>query len=157
MHEWDVVAVATVQEEMGLLGATTSAYNYAPDIAIAIDVTFAKQYDDSGPGAFQIDRGPTIGIGPNLHPSIVNRLQKVADTNEIPTLLEPLSGSSGTDAWAIQVAREGIPTGLLSIPVRYMHQPVEVASLNDVDRTGRLLTHFICSLESDFTPSWEDT
>jgi endoglucanase len=156
LHEWNVVAVATIQEEIGLVGATTSAYHISPDIAIAVDVTFAKQYDDAGSGAFEIDKGPTIGIGPNLHPSIVNRLKKVADTNEIPTLIEPLSGSTGTDAWAIQVAREGIPTGLLSIPVRYMHQPVEVASLNDVERTGRLLKHFINSLEPDFTPRWED-
>ena len=155
LHSWDVIAVATIQEEIGLVGATTSAYGIAPDLAIAIDVTFAKQYNDNDSGAFQIDKGPTIGIGPNLHPSIVKRLQQTADKNEIPTLLEPLSGSSGTDAWAIQVAREGIPTGLLSIPVRYMHQPVETASLNDITRTGRLLSHFISDLEPDFTPNWE--
>lgn len=156
LHSWDVIAVATVQEEVGLFGATTSAYGIAPDIAIAIDVTFAKQYDDNGTGAFSLDKGPTIGIGPNLHPSIVNRLQKTADNNEIPTAVEPLSGSSGTDAWAIQVAREGIPTGLLSIPIRYMHQPVETASLNDIERTGRLLSQFITDLEPDYMPSWEN-
>jgi putative aminopeptidase FrvX len=155
-HSWDVIAVATVQEEIGLFGATTSAYGIAPDIAIAIDVTFANQYNDNGTGAFDLDKGPTIGIGPNLHPKIIKRLRETAETNEIPFMLEPLSGSSGTDAWAMQVAREGIPTGLLSIPVRYMHQPVETASLNDIERTGRLLSHFIAHLEPDFTPTWED-
>ncbi len=71
-------------------------------------------------------------------------------------MLEPLSGSSGTDAWGIQVAREGIPTGLLSIPMRYMHQPVETAALLDIERTGRLVSHFINELDIDFKPSWED-
>ncbi len=156
LHNWDVVAVATVQEEIGLYGAITSAYGIAPDIAIAIDATFAKQYDDSDAGTFDLDKGPTIGIGPNLHPHIVKRLQQVAETNEIPIMLEPLSGSSGTDAWGIQVAREGIPTGLLSIPMRYMHQPVETAALNDIERTGRLLSHFITDLEPDFKPCWAD-
>jgi putative aminopeptidase FrvX len=154
-HTWDVFAVATVQEEVGLYGATTSAYGVAPDIAIAIDVTFAKQYNDSEPGTFELDKGPTIGIGPNLHPAIVKRLRETAEQNEIPIALEPLSGSSGTDAWAIQVAREGIPCGLLSIPVRYMHQPVETASLNDIERTGRLLAEFITNLESDFSLRWD--
>lgn len=150
LHSWDVVAVATVQEEVGLFGAVTSAYSIAPDIAVAIDGTFAKQYNDSGVGSFDMDKGPTIGLGPNLHPDIVKRLKTAAETNEIPVLIEPLSGSSGTDAWAIQVAREGIPTGLLSIPMRYMHQPVETVSLSDIERTGRLLCHFIADLEPDY-------
>jgi endoglucanase len=155
IHNWDVVAVATVQEEIGLFGAVTSAYHIAPDIAIAIDVTFAKQYNDSDHGTFSLDKGPTIGIGPNLHPALVKRLRKTAEQQEIPVDLEPLSGSSGTDAWAIQISRQGIPTGLLSIPVRYMHQPVETASLTDIERTARLLGHFIIDLEPEYTPSWE--
>ncbi|MDF1515366.1 MAG: M20/M25/M40 family metallo-hydrolase [Anaerolineae bacterium] len=155
-HSWDVVAVATVQEETGLYGAVTSAFGIHPDIAIAVDATFAKQYNDNRAGAFDMDKGPTIGIGPNLHPHIVKRLKSTAESQEIPVLFEPLSGSSGTDAWSIQVAREGIPTGLLSIPMRYMHQPVETVCLNDIERTARLLAHFICSLEPEYTPSWED-
>ncbi len=75
LPNWDVVAVATVQEEVGLFGAITSAYGVAPDIAIAIDGTFAKQYNDSGQGTFELDKGPTIGIGPNLHPGIVKQLK----------------------------------------------------------------------------------
>jgi endoglucanase len=155
-HAWDVYAVATVQEELGVKGAITSAYNLAPDIAIALDVTFAQQHDDSAPGAFNLGEGPTIGVGPNFHPQIVKRLQEVAGDEEIPTTLEPMSGSSGTDAWGIQVAREGIPSGLISIPVRYMHQPVETLALNDVQRAARLLSAYICALSDDDLPRWED-
>lgn len=156
-HSWDVIAVATVQEELGLIGATTSAYGIAPDMAIAVDATFAKQYNDNDGGAFQMDKGPTIGVGPNLHPQVVKRLCQTAEKYEIPFMMEPLSGSSGTDAWAIQVACEGIPTGLLSIPIRYMHQPVETAVITDIERTARLLGTFITELEPDFAPAGEDS
>lgn len=155
-HTWDFYAVATVQEEVGVKGAITSAYGVAPDLAVALDVTFAKQYNDSDPGAFELGKGPTIGVGPNCHPQIVTRLDKAATAEEIPTNIEPLPGSSGTDAWGIQVAREGIPCGLISIPVRYMHQPVETVDLKDIERAGRLLTSFVARLESDYIPRWED-
>jgi tetrahedral aminopeptidase len=155
-HAWDFYAVATVQEELGVKGAITSAYGVNPDLAIALDVTFAKQHNDSDPGVFDLGKGPTIGLGPNLHPWVVTRLKEVAGAEEIPTELEPLPGSSGTDAWGIQVAREGIPCGLISIPVRYMHQPVEVVALKDIERTSRLLTAFITSLELGDRPRWDD-
>lgn len=155
-HAWDFYAVATVQEEVGAKGALTSAFNLAPEMAIAIDATFAKQPNDSGGGTFACDKGPTVGIGPNFHPQIVQRLRDVARAEEIPTQLEPLPGHSGTDAWSIQVAREGIPCGLLSIPVRYMHQPVETVALRDLERTARLLAAFTADLAADFRPRWED-
>lgn len=155
-HAWDFYAVATVQEEVGAKGALTSAFDLDPTVAIALDVTFAKQADDSGAGTFPLDKGPTIGLGPNFHPHIVERLREVAKDEEIPTHLEPMPGHSGTDAWGIQVAREGIPCGLLSIPVRYMHQPVETLSLRDIERTARLLATFTASLEADYRPRWED-
>ncbi len=155
-HAWDVYAVATVQEEMGIKGAVTSAYGVAPDMAVALDVTFAKQYDDSGVEVFEINKGPTVGVGPNFHPQVVARLKSIAKEEEIPYQLEALPGSSGTDAWGIQVAREGIPCGLLSIPVRYMHQPVETGSLRDLERAARWVTRFVASLDADFRPHWED-
>lgn len=155
-HAWDVLAVATVQEEVGLKGAITSAYSVAPDLAIALDVTFAKEYDDSGAGTFAMDKGPTLGIGPNLHPQVVKRLQAAADAEEIAYQMEPLPGSSGTDAWGIQVAREGIPTGLVSVAVRYMHQPVELLSVKDVERAARLLVAFTTALTADYRPGWDD-
>ena len=155
-HAWDFYAVATVQEEVGVKGAITSAYGVAPDLAVALDVTFAIQHNDSDPGAFELGKGPTIGVGPNCHPQIVTRLNEAAAADEVPTTIEPLPGSSGTDAWGIQVAREGIPCGLISIPVRYMHQPVEVVELKDIERTSRLLAGFVVRLESDYIPKWED-
>ncbi|MDY7075387.1 MAG: M42 family metallopeptidase [Chloroflexota bacterium] len=149
-HTWDVFAVATVQEEMGLKGAITSAYGVAPDLAVALDATFGKHPGVSDVESFPLGEGPTIGIGPNFHPQLVARLKKVAESYEIPYHIEPIPGSSGTDAWAIQVTHEGVPTALLSIPTRYMHQPVETLAVQDVERTGRLLAAFITGLELDF-------
>jgi endoglucanase len=155
-HAWDVLAVATVQEEVGLYGAITSAYGVAPDLAVAIDVTFAKQVGHSDDSTFPLGKGPTIGLGPNFHPQVMERLKSVAEAHEIPYHIEPTPGASGTDAWAIQVSREGIPTGMLGIPTRYMHQPVETVAVKDVERTGRLLAAFAAALETDYRPMWED-
>lgn len=155
-HAWDIVAVATVQEEVGLYGATTSAYGVAPTLALAVDATFADQSNHSDDRTFDLGEGPTISIGPNFHPQVVERLKKTADALEIPYHIEPTPGRSGTDAWAIQVSREGIPTGLLSIPVRYMHQPVETVAVRDVERTARLIAAFAAELEPAYRPAWED-
>jgi len=150
-HAWDVVAVATAQEETGLKGATAAAYGVAPDLAVALDVTFGKQPGISDTDdVFPLGQGPTIGVGPNFHPGLVKRLMEVADAHEIPYRIEPLPGRSGTDAWAIQVSREGVPTALISVPIRYMHQPVETLAVQDVERAGRLLAAFIGGMEADF-------
>ncbi len=155
-HSWDFYAVATVQEEVGIKGAITSAYSLAPDLAIALDVTFAKQNGDGESGAFELGKGPTIGVGPNFHPQMVERMKEAATAEEIPFVIEPLPGSSGTDAWGIQLSREGIPSGLISIPVRYMHQPVETVAIRDVERAGRLLASFAAGLTPEFSIRWED-
>jgi tetrahedral aminopeptidase len=149
-HAWDVWAVATVQEEETLGGALTSAFALQPQIAVAIDVTFAK-----GPGipddeAYPLGEGITLGWGPNIHPGIYKAIKETADKLEIPNQLEPLPRNSGTDAMALQIAREGIPSMVISIPLRYMHTPVEIISLKDVKRTGRLLAEFITGLDVDF-------
>jgi endoglucanase len=159
-HTWDVYAVATVQEEVGLRGAITSAYGLAPDAAIAIDVTFGDQPGVSEAETVEMGKGPAIGFGPNIHPKLHEALVEVAKSQEIPYQVEPVPGRSGTDAWAIQVTREGIPTALLSIPLRYMHTSVETVSLKDVERTGRLMAGFIGGLDEGFMrklawqPSW---
>jgi len=149
-HGWDVMGVASVEEETSFLGAITSAYGLHPDVAIAIDVTFAEQSDVSKPRAVEMNKGPAIGIGPNFHPRLVEALVNTAQKMELPYQMEPTPGPSGTDAWPIQVAREGIPTALLSIPLRYMHTPVETVSLKDVERTGRLMAEFIAPLNDEF-------
>lgn len=155
-HAWDVIAVATVQEEVGLYGALTSAYGVAPDLAVALDVTLAKQSGVPDEQSFPLGEGVAIGLGPNFHPQLFERLKAVAEAQEIPYHVEPAPGRSGTDAWAIQISREGVPTGLVSIPVRYMHQPVETAAVKDVERAARLVAAFVTGLEADFRPGWED-
>jgi putative aminopeptidase FrvX len=149
-HDWDVWAVASAQEETGASGATGSAFELRPAMAIVVDVTFAK-----GPGAsdwstFPLGKGPTIAMGPNMHPALHKTMKELADKLEIPHALEYTPTHSGTDGWAIQVAAEGIPTMVLGIPLRYMHTPVEVVAIKDIQRAGRLLAEFIAGLTPDF-------
>ncbi len=152
-HAWDLYAVATVQEETGLKGALTSAYGVDPVAGLAIDVTFAQQPGVTGPETSKLDGGPTISLGPNFHPRIFERLVAAAKAVEIPFQVDPVPGASGTDAWAIQAARSGIPCGLLSIPVRAMHTPVETVSLRDIERAARLAAEFTCRLDAGFAES----
>ncbi len=157
-HQWDVYATATVQEETGLYGAATAAYQIQPDVAIALDVTFAPQPGVDGDDSSEMGGGPSIGIGPNFHPMLADKIKETARTYEIKVQDDHIPGASGTDAWSIQVAREGIPTALLSIPVRNMHSTVETVDLRDIERCGRLMAHFIAGLDADFMSAiaWDD-
>ena len=148
-HSWDVYATATVQEEVGLRGATTAANHIAPDCAIALDVGFAEQ-PGLTLGTGKIGGGPQLGIGANFHPRMVQRLKDVAAYHDIVWQSDIMPARTGTDAWAIQVSRAGVPTALLSIPLRNMHSPVETLDLKDIERCGRLLAHFICALDEEF-------
>lgn len=148
-HSWDVYAAATVQEEVGLRGAATAANAIAPDCAIALDVGFAEQPGVTL-GAGKLGGGPLLGIGANFHPKMVERLQEVAAYYDIKWQSDVMPARSGTDAWAIQVARDGIPTALLSLPLRNMHSPVETLDLKDIERCGRWLAHFISELDEGF-------
>ncbi len=154
-HTWDVYATATVQEETGLYGATTAAHFIAPDIAIALDVCFAPQAGVDADDAKEMGGGPCIGIGPNFHPKLVEKIKAVARDYEIKLQDDVIPGASGTDAWSIQVALEGIPTALLEVPLRNMHSPVETVDLRDIERAGRLLAQFIASLDADFMAAVE--
>ncbi|MGA2488982.1 MAG: M42 family peptidase [Anaerolineales bacterium] len=149
-HSWDVWAVASSQEEVGALGAAGSAFELHPSLAIVVDVTFAKGPGTSDWSAFPLGKGPTIVMGPNMHPALHKAMKELADKLEIPYALEYTPTHSGTDGWATQVAAEGIPTMVLGIPLRYMHTPVEVVALKDIQRTGRLLAEFIAGLGADF-------
>lgn len=158
-HVWDVWAVATAQEEETLGGGFTSPFSVRPDLAIAVDVTFAR-----GPGvnsdyrAFGLGKGPVLGWGPNIHPALFKVFKNLAERLDIPHAVEVMPRHSGTDAFAMQVVAEGIPTMVVSLPLRYMHTPVEVISLKDIQRAGHLLAEFITSLEADFLEKirWED-
>lgn len=149
-HTWDVYAVASAQEEMGGYGAATSAEWVAPDIAIAIDATFGTQHGVDENEGFDLGDGPTIGVGPNFLPRLVEQSRRVADWLEIKTQSELLPGDSGTDAWVIQISREGVPSLLFSIPIRNMHSPVEVVDMRDIERCGRLVAAFVADLAPDF-------
>lgn len=151
-HEWDVLAVATTQEEVGLKGALTAAFAHAPQLAIAIDVTFG-----SGPAArdfadrtYDLGKGPTIAFGPNLHPVVHKHLVDCAERGGFPYQTEPVAAHSGTDARAIQIAREGVPCALIGVPLRNMHTPVEVVHPQDVSTAGRLMADYIAGLGPDY-------
>ena len=150
VHAWDVWAVATVQEEVTLGGARTSAFDLRPQLAVAIDVTWGR-----GPGTpeyqtFPLGKGPTLGWGPNIHPGLHKAFKKTAERLEIPHTIEVMPRHSGTDAISLQVATEGIASMVVSIPLRYMHTPVEVVALKDITRAGQLLAEFITGLQPDF-------
>jgi endoglucanase len=152
-HAWDVWAVATTQEEETLGGALTSAFELDPDLAVAIDVTFAKGPGTPNHESYPLGKGLTLGWGPNIHPGLHRAFKKIADSLELPYTMEPLPRHSGTDAYALQIARAGIPTMVVGIPLRYMHTPIEVVSMKDIVRTGRLLAEFVCSLDESFLSS----
>ena len=156
-HVWDVWAVATVQEETSYLGAYTSAFQLRPDLAIAVDGTFAKGPGASGWQTFPMGKGVGLCIGPNMHPFLHKKLKELADKLEIPWFLDVTPTHSGTDAYPMQTTMDGIPTALVEYPLRYMHTPVESVSVKDIQRVGRLLAEFIISLEADFVDTivWE--
>jgi endoglucanase len=150
VHEWDVYAVASAQEETSGSGAQTAAHQIQPDLAIVIDGTFALQRGVSEDEGFKLGDGPTVGRGPNFHPGVLRMMQKRARGEEIILHVEAVPGNSGTDAWTIQVSRMGVPTTLLGIPMRNMHSPVEIVNIRDIRRVGRLLAAFIAKLDADF-------
>lgn len=144
----DVYAVAAVQEEVGCRGGKTTAYGINPDMAIAIDVTHGITPDNSE-NAFEVGNGVTISIGPNIHPKLADRLFKTAEKHNIRVTAEVDGGETGTDAWEIQIARDGVPTALLSMPLKYMHTSVETLAISDVEDVARLITEFIKESEAD--------
>jgi endoglucanase len=146
---WNVWAVATVQEEETLGGALTSAFEIQPDLAIAIDVTFAKGPGASDYRAFPLGSGVTIGVGANLHPYLLKQLKAVANEFDIPYSIEVMAVSSGTDAIFMQISEGGIPCEAVSIPLRYMHTPVEEIAMADIKQAARLLSKFISSLDGN--------
>lgn len=146
-HDLDVYFVCSCQEEVGHRGAKMASYNLKPDIGIAIDTTF-----DSGPMGDSdkeniLGNGPVICIGPNLHPKLNERVMEIGRKYKIPYGVEVEPGNTGTDAWDIQITGGGIPSLLLSIPIKYMHTRVEMVNMEDIKNTGRILAKFIEKLK----------
>ena len=152
-----VFCVSTVQEEIGLRGATTSAYGIHPSVGIAVDVCHAADTpsnDKKQLGDTRLGNGPVVFRGPNINPHVLERLEQAAQQTEIAIQVRGAPRATGTDANAIQLIREGVATGLIGIPNRYMHSPVEVVSLEDLDRAARLLAEFCANVtpQTDWTP-----
>ncbi len=157
----DFIVAATVQEEIGTRGAITSTYGVNPDVAVAFDVTHATDYpgiDKTKYGKIVCGEGPVIARGPNINPAVFERLVAAAEAEGIPYQIEAEPGVTGTDARSIQITRGGIPTGLVSVALRYMHTPTEVVSLDDLDATVKLLVRFARDLGEDacFVPGMGD-
>ncbi|MFA6808853.1 MAG: M20/M25/M40 family metallo-hydrolase [Eubacteriales bacterium] len=148
-HKHNVVCVATVQEEIGLRGAITSTYNINPDMAIAIDVTHGQSLDNVNQVNTKLGKGPVIALGPNIFPEIYKSLCNCAEENRIPYQISPVPGPTGTDARTIQLNNFGVPTGLVSIPLRYMHTSVETVDIQDIINSGKLLAYYIASLPAN--------
>jgi endoglucanase len=145
-----MVAIASVQEEIGLNGAATSAYAVGPDLALAIDVTHATDapgMEEKRLGSHPLGSGPSIGRGSTLSPKVFELLCETAERLEIDYTVEASGRRTGTDADAIQISKRGVPTGGISVPLRYMHSPVEMVDLADLEAVVELVAGFAESLE----------
>jgi endoglucanase len=152
-----VYCVSTVQEEIGLRGATTSTYGIHPTVGIAVDVCHASDTpgnDKKQVGDTRLGAGPVLFRGPNINPRVLDLLEETARTREITVQVRGVPRATGTDANVMQLSREGVATGLIGIPNRYMHSPVEVVHLDDLDRAARLLAEFCLAVtpKMDWTP-----
>jgi len=153
----NVYSVSSVQEEVGLRGARTSAFGIDPHVGIAIDVTHATDYPGMNKnqlGEVELGKGPTISVGANINPKVFELLKKAGDKAKVKYQVEAAPRGTGTDANAIQVTRSGVAAGLISIPNRYMHTPNEVISFSDLDGAVKLLAEFVRSIDdsTDFIP-----
>ncbi|MDR0500443.1 MAG: M20/M25/M40 family metallo-hydrolase [Coriobacteriales bacterium] len=153
----NVIAVGTVQEEIGLRGATTSAYGVNPFIGISAEVGHATDYpgiDKRSYGEAICGKGPLIARGPNINPVLFERMIEAAKKAKQPYQIGPEPRGTGTDANAFQISRGGKVAGLISIPLRYMHTPTEVLKLSDLDAAVKIISRFILDLDAevDFTP-----
>jgi endoglucanase len=144
-HADHVVVAATVQEEVGLRGAVGAAFSAAPDLGIVIDVCHADMPDAPPDDQFPLGKGVAVAIGPVVHAARTRELIELAKRERIPVQLDPEPGDTGTEAAALAVAREGIPTLLLSLPCRYMHTTVETISLDDVMGAAQLAARYIAA------------
>ena len=152
-------AVATAQEEIGYQGggARSSAFALEPHVALVVDVTFSTDVPDVPKkelGEHKVGGGPVLSRGSAAHPVVFERLVEVAEAEGIPYSMQASPRATRTDADGIHLTRTGVPTGLVSVPNRYMHSPNEVVSMADLENTARLLAAFVRSLDgdSDFTP-----
>jgi putative aminopeptidase FrvX len=147
-----VTAMAVAQEETSFGGSRTSAFAQDPDVAIAVDVTFATDQPGVELGQMtkhEMGSGAVISRGTTLHPKVFEMLHEAGEAEDIPFTVESLGRATGTDADAIHISRSGVPTGLVSVPCRYMHSPVEMVSLHDIEAAARLICAFALRMAAD--------
>jgi putative aminopeptidase FrvX len=148
----DFIAVAAVQEEVGdFAGSRTAAFATEPQLAIAVDVTHANDVRGGDPedeGKVVLGGGPTLSRGPSIHSGVFELLHETAEAEKLPFSVEVSRGTTNTDADAVYLSRRGIATGLVSVPLRYMHSPVEIADLEDIERAVQLIVAFALKLDS---------
>jgi putative aminopeptidase FrvX len=146
----DVAAVAVAQEEITFGGARTTAYSLRPDIAVVVDVTFATDppgSDEKELGRHKFGSGPVLTRGSTLDPTVFELLHSAGEAEGIPFTVTASSRATGTDADAFHISRAGVPSAVVSIPLRYMHSPVEMVQLDDVENAARLIAAFVRRLE----------
>jgi endoglucanase len=146
----EILAVSNIMEEVGLFGARQIAYTLKPDVALVVDVTHATDYpcvNQCAHGDVKLGGGPTLTHGGCNHPEVLARIEAVAKQQKIKLQHEAMSNSSGTDTDVIFWTRGGIPSGLISLPNRYMHSPVEVVNLKDLEQIPKLMAAFALSLK----------
>jgi len=155
-----IYAVATVQEEIGVRGAMTSAFGIDPQVGIAVDVGFASDTPGMGKekkriGEATMGGGPLVTRGPNVNTPLFDRIVKTAKEKKIPIQIQAYPRPTGTDARAIQVTRAGVATGLIGVPSRYMHSPCEIVHLDDVENCAKLIAETIAGIgpRTSFLPS----
>lgn len=148
-HQADIYFVSTVQEEVGVRGATISTYSINPDIGIAIDVGFGSTPEIPKEYTLDMGKGPGITIGGNIHPGLREKLVETAKSYNVPYQFEIEPGPTGTDARAMQITRCGVPTLLISLPLRYMHTSIETINIEDIKMSAKLLARFISDISQD--------
>lgn len=142
----DICLLISAQEELGTRGAFTGAFSVQPDFAVTVDVTHAATPDSKKGETREMGKGAAIGVGPNMHRGLTGRLFDIAGEMALPHQTEVMSGNTGTDAWAIQVSRSGVATAVVSLPIKYMHSPVELMDLADAEAIVSLLTELASRL-----------
>lgn len=139
----DLYVMGSTREEVSGAGAAVGAWSVIPDCCVAVDVTHGRTPDGPADRTFALGGGPAVGVGPNMARWMTRRLLDKAREREIPCQQEVMSGHTGTNGWEMQISREGVATAVVSLPLKYMHSPIEVLSLTDLEHTAALLAAFV--------------
>ena len=146
----DLYVMGSAREEVSGVGATVGTWAVAPDCCVAVDVTHGSTPDAPADKTFPLGKGPAVGVGPNMTRWMTRRMLDKAAARSIPVQREIMAGHTGTNGWEMQISREGVATAVLSLPLKYMHTPVEAVSLADLEQTARLLAAFVEDLGKEW-------